>query len=724
MHNLSADDAVRKINEYLRNPYQTLPLLIEADGSADYKSILGRITLKRIRASSFCNEDSFINCDELIRELGNSNEDTVILGAGDTYLLCGDNLFEHIAGIQSKCKIVALCRGSRQILERMAERDPKMREGRILFVADSHLDYSIKKAYSGYTAKEGERTAVGFRKLLQELENGIYGEITVKTRLPIKSAIREISDPYEEAKDKTDGLSIPKDALDMEMWQAFAKNPEEESEDPSHWRTYIKILMQGSENSYLEKAAKTSETFRNYRSRIISALLDEDRHSPEFHNLKKEREKVLRETGISEEEISSYIINSRKIRGFDRIYYFSDSLKEKREIIRAISQEQIIPVDLREIYPDLAAYISEYNIQECQESVISEYFHQYRIQKLLNKIDGNFIKKVESFASGKKPYNSLQTRSSITERKNDMETLLVWIDALGAEYAEFITLKAASLGMEAETEIGRASFPTLTSENREFYSEWHEGLKRYTKTLDDIKHGRKGMSPDDEGLPLYIADELDAISSELKKIRNELSSGKYKSAVIASDHGASRLAVISPKEYRWEMAEKGIHSGRCCRKSDTDNKPEKAVEGAGFWSLANYDMFKGGRQAVCEVHGGASLEETAVPIIRLSLISPADRIEADIQTEKIELDAIGNKAEAVIYVNRNIGTVELKISGAKTSHIGKIDAYHHKFLIENTDTGIHNAQIFAYGRKIRETDIMIGKKTIARCNKKQEDFFS
>ena len=39
----------------------------------------------------------------------------------------------------------------------------------------------------------------------------------------------------------------------------------------------------------------------------------------------------------------------------------------------------------------------------------------------------------------------------------------------------------------------------------------------------------------------------------------------------------------------------------------------------GFAILANYDRFKGGRPANVEVHGGATLEETVVPIIELTL---------------------------------------------------------------------------------------------------------
>ena len=76
-------------------------------------------------------------------------------------------------------------------------------------------------------------------------------------------------------------------------------------------------------------------------------------------------------------------------------------------------------------------------------------------------------------------------------------------------------------------------------------------------------------------------------------------------------------AVINEKENKWEVSEKGIHSGRCCPKTDISEKPQYATEENDFWCLANYDRFKGGRKALVEVHGGATLEEVVVPVITI-----------------------------------------------------------------------------------------------------------
>ena len=90
-------------------------------------------------------------------------------------------------------------------------------------------------------------------------------------------------------------------------------------------------------------------------------------------------------------------------------------------------------------------------------------------------------------------------------------------------------------------------------------------------------------------------------------------------AIIVSDHGASRLAVIYGHENSSPLVldEKAQHSGRCWQAEYNPNIPYAAYED-GFAILANYERFRGGRKANVEVHGGATLEEVVVPVITLS----------------------------------------------------------------------------------------------------------
>ena len=58
-----------------------------------------------------------------------------------------------------------------------------------------------------------------------------------------------------------------------------------------------------------------------------------------------------------------------------------------------------------------------------------------------------------------------------------------------------------------------------------------------------------------------------------ESFRLELGMHNCKSFIIASDHGASRLAVIKKQEVPYEKDTKGEHSGRCCKSFDGCTAP-------------------------------------------------------------------------------------------------------------------------------------------------------
>lgn len=172
------------------------------------------------------------------------------------------------------------------------------------------------------------------------------------------------------------------------------------------------------------------------------------------------------------------------------------------------------------------------------------------------------------------------------------------------------------------TTLCHCELPSITSKNKDFVEvfENHGGVfipdKNGIKALDEMKHhGTDNFDFVNNHLPTYLYDELKVIRKVLEEVNSKLQ--KYDRVVLISDHGASRLSVISGQENKHEMNEKGIHSGRCCPKSEADEKPSCAIDGEDFWVLANYDRFKGSRPANIEVHGGATLEEVVVEDVLL-----------------------------------------------------------------------------------------------------------
>jgi len=63
------------------------------------------------------------------------------------------------------------------------------------------------------------------------------------------------------------------------------------------------------------------------------------------------------------------------------------------------------------------------------------------------------------------------------------------------------------------------------------------------------------------------------------------------------------------------------HGGRCCvwKEGLSAVSPYASDNENDYCVLANYDRFEGGKYTGVELHGGATLEEVVVPIIRLSL---------------------------------------------------------------------------------------------------------
>lgn len=183
------------------------------------------------------------------------------------------------------------------------------------------------------------------------------------------------------------------------------------------------------------------------------------------------------------------------------------------------------------------------------------------------------------------------------------------------------------------------------------------------KDLDDIKHhGEDSFDYEKEKNPIYLIRELEIIDELLKKIQASIFNGSYEKAIIISDHGASRLAVLHETENIWSMATSGEHSGRCCPVNELNSKPNAAIEENGFWVLANYDRFKGGRKANVEVHGGASLEEVAVPIIEIT--RKQTNIEAFIlDSSRVITLAAKEHAALRIYVGVKSNSIGIMLNG-------------------------------------------------------------
>lgn len=357
-----------------------------------------------------------------------------------------------------------------------------------------------------------------------------------------------------------------------------------------------------------------SANYEAYHQNLFFALLEvkDEKLFNEFYSQRKAAVK-----NISTQYVTEYLERLKNLpAGSNVIKYLTDNTaEERRAMIQAVQGKEKIPAILRKNYAAIKDYLADYDFGDEE---ITRYFRRYKKIKVCNVDDANFKSLVRELAI-ERPANKFETRRAILDRV-DGKAKLYWLDALGIEFLSYIKSRATRNGLSAQIEIARADLPTLTAQNKSFYDDWQGDKFDKNSKLDELKHSPEQFDADGKcSAPTYIDDEFQIIDDVIAEIKTALSQQTITKIILTSDHGASRLAVMYGRENKHKMNSVGEHSGRCCPINELDEKPTCATEENGWWVLANYDRFAGGRLDSVEVHGGATLEEILVPVIEFSL---------------------------------------------------------------------------------------------------------
>lgn len=332
---------------------------------------------------------------------------------------------------------------------------------------------------------------------------------------------------------------------------------------------------------------------------------------------------------------------------------------------------------------------------------------------ITNHITDDFSLLVEQNAE-LRAYNAvLPCRSEKTEAIDKKDAYLLFVDALGVEFMGYIMSKCWQYELHAEVSICHSNLPSITSENREFLDDFDVNITYASKELDEIKHhGAFDFDYRKTKLPIHITKELEVINEILIRAKNQLMSGDIKKIVIISDHGASRMAVISEKELvEIDVDVKGLHSGRCCKYSIDIPHIAYATEERGYYVLANYNRFKGSRAASVEAHGGATLEEVVVPIIELTLSKGI--IEVQFATPVIKV-SFKNIAEIKLFSKTKLGKVAIRVGD--NFYSGTTDDMH-TFVFAMPDikkAGVYHANVYDNNNLIAESLQFVVEKGASR----------
>lgn len=390
------------------------------------------------------------------------------------------------------------------------------------------------------------------------------------------------------------------------------------------WLYFILLKINAKkENGYLYYAASKAECVEDFPRELFRSILDFTPRAENFKSLYAERKILLNTLKNNDVEVVDFCLFV-KYKEQDAIYYLTNNNQPEREAIIACLAQYNYPANelsgiMSLVYPELAAYLKKYRLGI---PVLDEYFDNYKLLKLTNRITPEFENIVNQQAIERNYNHLVPSRSSIIDRLAGASACAFWIDAMGLEYLGYIMEQCQSLGLLANVSVCRANIPTITSLNKDFIDDFqNKGIEISTiKELDEIKHhGKDQFDYEKTKLPLHLTRELEIIADVLRTAFQKLKSGSFEKAIIVSDHGASRLAVIKENTMDFDVDSKGTHGGRCCAYSESLPQIQTATVEDGYYVLAGYDRFKGGRKASVETHGGATLEEVLVPVIELTL---------------------------------------------------------------------------------------------------------
>lgn len=692
------------VKSYLANA-KGMPFFY-AVGDDDYYQILSELKQNGVivdRISEFCpKDDKFPDIDDVIDYFRTLDMDYrqnkhVLIGLGEFLALRGSITAEKVlrrlkTTTLGTARVVLLLRCVTPQVSGLSAEDGRIIEQQRLYVEHNATSY-VTVTCASYSFKNN--VALGVKALLHDLEDGLSGSVYVKSALDFTNSlipVTYINTAFAAVKHAVSGIKLAESMGTNAQWERLFQEllkckgslamlfsrydcQDDFEEDIyekctgfefKNWVFYISLKQnyERIQNSYLAYVVSLTDCYEELKNNLLTEIVRVPREDRRFHTLYLDRKKLIKD--FPESEIAIFI-HENSIDPVESIYRFTDNTKmEREEIINWIAQHGYID-DIEVIYPALAQYLSEY-VFDCGSlsNELTQYFKQYRLLKVMNQITPEFLVQVEQNAQ-RLPYTHLETRdSAILRIPNKKDAFLYWIDALGVEYLPYIATLAKKKGLSIHTDITYVELPTITSINKGFYEKWEDSRKVKESRLDEIKHKAQGGYSYQPGqAPIHLASELEVIEKAVDRAATELAMHTCRTFVIASDHGASRLAVIHQQEEKYETDTKGEHSGRCCKEFPDADLPQAVCEN-GYFVLADYGRFKNSRAANVEVHGGASLEEVVVPVITFSLKKQYDLVIKLLGADSIYCDRhLGTTIPLYISDVENNGNVSVVIDGKR-----------------------------------------------------------
>lgn len=461
-------------------------------------------------------------------------------------------------------------------------------------------------------------------------------ENTIKEYISVKDIMSEIKDWNEKSS--------------FEKWLIFI---------------YLKIKDYKTGNWAVDYSIDKSQSSTEFINNIYHSILSLNYKEDGFWAKYDDRKKILKE--IRDDSIIYQYCSYVQYKNEDTLYYLTDNTdNEKKLIIQiidrykdAFTKAKLLAI-LQRVYNDLYEYLVDYNYGD---EFLTKYFNEYKFLKVENILTPEFKEIVDAEAIERSFKRRLMYRSEKLDDINYTDSRVYFIDALGVEFLSFIERKCQEKGLACRTNICKANLPTFTAKNTEFRDYFaKKGIDVIDeKRLDSLKHdGKDDYDFDKTKLPIHIIEEFHIINECLDNIKKKIKSQAIKKAIIVSDHGATRLAILNTEMVKEDVESAGEHGGRVCKIIPDMKQIPNAISEDDYYILADYNAFKGGRVGKVEMHGGATLEEVVVPIIEI--YEKVSFAEIKVLGDVIKV-SFKKKAVLHFFCSKKLSDCSIKING-------------------------------------------------------------
>lgn len=725
------NDCIEKINDYLRDESVNLPLFVNVENAEQKNILLEHYNVGDnaiVHISDFAIKDGLPNVIKLIDTIKKSQKNTFVFGL-TTYLKLISNyeLQKTLLALSSMSitkKVVFICFHCDDVFKRLIQKDLRVAQ-RVITV--DYLD-EVTKPHITFVAPEFsieiQNLIDGIEFLPEAIEDSMENQVFVKTS--------KSSDAFKRGQYAISILNTPLQILQSKFHELhmFSYHKEEDGywryllklsdgqtsfksivishfsncynyeyalqewntyDDKLQWLLFIAMkVFPESKNQIIRNIVELSNTHQELMRNIVRAILLYDCKDENYLEIYKQWKSLRKRLNISDEEIADYceFVDQK---GRDALYYLSDLTKlEKEKAIKLIGKYQAeydnetLLTILKNNFPDFYDYVCPFYFNN---SLLDKYFSLYTMQKLRNVIYPEFENLVNVEAE-EQHFVELPSRSEIVGSLDKTDSILYFVDALGVEFLNYIQQRCALKGLFAEAKIAKCNLPSITEVNKEFIADFkacNAEIVESIKQIDKVKHEAIGdYNFEKSEYPIHLIDELNTIDKVITNISTKLSSNRYKYAYIISDHGASRLAVIKKSILPIESNRTGTYGGRVCDNNElTKNLPHAVHEGK-LCILAGYDRFDGSRPAAVETHGGATLEEVVIPIIKISKNTIVWEFKAMNPDSKV-LFSYRTQPILIIWCKNEVSNLTLKLNGKMYNGLADADKKTFRFILDKPE---------------------------------------